>query len=96
MERNCCSKVAFTSESYDLTPGDASAAGWITMLNHNVEINHIHSGAICNEIGERLHIAFIRPESNELPLVMKKLCIDCERWTTIAVRCNDAFRIPCS
>jgi len=52
--------------------GRFSAAGWITMLNHNVEINHIHSGAICNEIGERLHIAFIRPESNELPLVMQK------------------------
>ena len=72
MERNCCSKVALTSESYNLTPGDASAAGWITMLNHNAEINHIHSGAICNEIGERLHVAFIRPDLNELPLVMQK------------------------
>jgi hypothetical protein len=60
------------SENYNLTPGDASAAGWIIMLNHNVEINHIHSGAICSEIGERLHITFIRPESNELPLSMRK------------------------
>ncbi len=41
------------------------------MLNHNVEINQIHSGAICSEIGERLHIAFIRPESTKLPLSMR-------------------------
>jgi hypothetical protein len=42
------------------------------MLNHNVEINRIHSGAICSEIGERLHITFIPPESNELPLTIRK------------------------
>jgi hypothetical protein len=65
-------KLPPQARTNDLTPGDVSAAGWITMLNHNVEINHIHSGAICNEIGERLNIAFIRPESNELPLVMQK------------------------
>jgi len=60
------------SENYNLTAGDASAAGWITMLNHIVEINHTHSGAICSEIGERLHITFMRPESNELPLSLRK------------------------
>jgi hypothetical protein len=27
------------------------------MWNRNVEIDHTHSGAICNEIGERLRIA---------------------------------------
>jgi len=42
------------------------------MLNRNVEIDRLHSGAICNEIGERLHITCIRPESNELPLSMQK------------------------
>jgi len=60
------------SDNYNLTPRDASTAGWITMLNHNVEINRIHSRAICNEIGERLHITFMPPESNELPLSMRK------------------------
>jgi hypothetical protein len=59
-------------ENYNLTPGDTSAAGWMTMLNHNVEINRIHSGAICREVGERLHITWMRPESNELPLSMQK------------------------
>jgi hypothetical protein len=42
------------------------------MLNNNVEIDRIHSGAICNEIGERLHIRLMRPESDELPLSMRK------------------------
>ena len=42
------------------------------MLNHDVEINRIHSGAICSEIGERLHILLISPESKELPLSMRK------------------------
>jgi hypothetical protein len=32
----------------------------------NVQINRIHSGAICNEIGERLAAA-LGPQSNELP-----------------------------
>ena len=32
----------------------------------DVQINRIHSGAICNEIGERLSAA-LGPQSNELP-----------------------------
>lgn len=32
----------------------------------DVQINRIHSGAICNEIGERLAAA-LGPQSNELP-----------------------------
>jgi hypothetical protein len=42
------------------------------MLNHNVEINRIHSSAICSEIGDRLRVSFMRPESNELPLSIRK------------------------
>ena len=60
------------NKNYNLTPGNTSAAGWMTMLNYNVEINRIHSGAICREIGERLHITRMRPESNELPQSMRK------------------------
>ena len=32
----------------------------------NVQINRIHSGAVCKEIGERLSVA-LGPQSNELP-----------------------------
>jgi hypothetical protein len=42
------------------------------MLNRNVEINRLHSGAICSEIGERLRVSFMGPESDELPLSMRK------------------------
>ena len=65
------------------------------MLNHNVEINHIHSGAICNEIGERLHIAFIRPESNELPLTMRKQLRQLQASDEDCIRSSEEFRIRC-
>ena len=32
----------------------------------NVQINRIHSGAVCQEIGERLSVE-LGPQSNELP-----------------------------
>jgi hypothetical protein len=32
----------------------------------NVQINHIHSGALCQAIGERLSTT-LGPQSNELP-----------------------------
>jgi len=35
-------------------------------------INRIHSGAICNEIGERLSAA-LGPQSNELPARLQTL-----------------------
>lgn len=35
-------------------------------------INRIHSGAICNEIGERLSAA-LGPQSNELPARLQAL-----------------------
>jgi hypothetical protein len=81
------------SENDNLTPGDASAAGWITMLNHNVEINRIHSGAICSEIGERLHITLIRPESNELPLTMRKQLRQLQASDEDCIRSSEEFRI---
>lgn len=39
----------------------------------DVQINRIHSGAICNEIGERLSAAALNPQSNELPARLQAL-----------------------
>ena len=63
------------------------------MLNHNVEINRIHSGAICSEIGERLHITLIRPESNELPLTMRKQLRQLQASDEDCIRSSEEFRI---
>jgi hypothetical protein len=41
------------------------------MRNHNVEIDHIHSRAICDEIGERLRI-FLADELPEMSPQMQR------------------------
>jgi hypothetical protein len=45
----------------------------------DVQINRIHSGAVCKEIGERLSVA-LGPQSNELPprllALMKQIAED--------------------
>jgi len=51
------------------TPSEQQSG--IMMLD--VQINRIHSGAICNEIGERLSAAALNPQSNELPARLQAL-----------------------